>query len=49
MKEYLSPNKEFWDCEKTIKVLTEGGYFTSQDGAGLDLPDTLKQMIADSK
>ena len=30
--EALTPNKEFWDAEKTLKFLAEGDYFCDKPG-----------------
>ena len=49
MKEGLSPGKEFWESEKTIKVLAESGYFTTTESSDVNWPDTIKRMLSDSK
>ena len=49
MKEGLSPGKEFWESEKTIKVLAESEYFTTTESSDVNWPDTIKRMLSDSK
>ena len=49
MKEGLSPGKEFWESEKTIKVLAESEYFTTTESSDVNWPDTIKNMLSDSK
>lgn len=49
MKEGLSPGKEFWDSEKTIKVLAESDYFSTEESSEVKWPDTVKHMLSDSE
>ena len=46
MKEGLSPNKEFWTSEDTIKFLFEADYFReNSESESVEWPEVLKNML----
>jgi len=46
-RESLAPTREFWDSEKTLKVLTEADYFKDDGTQEVKWPNALRAMITD--